>query len=459
MFEELKVPKDIELKFHRLGTPNLNNICLPLSGLYSPIDNEESPEYILKNKFKNFDISPNNFLNIENLLTINNNFGKICINEQLEGLLMFENKAEYEVSIKIIEINIKLDENKSNAKQPLEIDIPKKMITIQSKRAYQLKIKTQINFVSKYKIDISFNLYSLNYDQTYYKIKQRTIVKERSDNYSIKNGCVEYNILKKLTFESYNPFKINEFFYNSQVNKCFIEIRILNNFTLPLSILDIYLTPKNKKNDKNEKIEKIPLAQSLQEIKMNNNSKNLSDSKYLTLQTDEQIRVLFCINDTNLFYDVNKFTLNISWLNYFNFIPRLYTFEFSNKLNTYNEYYKMIITEKPNEDIVLNQNFKIIINLQSKNLSKKYSITLSQEPIKDNDVSTDREIEIIDIIEKKMELNSKTPSNNFVLICKSDILGNVYLPKLKFSLYEGDKNTPIENVYDALLNFNCISKI
>lgn len=454
--EELKVPKDIELKFHRLGTPNLNNVCLPLSGLYNPIDNEESSEYVLKNKFRIFDVSPNNFLNIENLLTINNNFGRICINEQLEGFLMFENKADYEVKIKIIDISIKLDENKSNAKQPLEIDIPKSMIIIQSKRAYALKIKTQINFVAKYKIDISFNIYSLTYDQTYYKIKQRTIVKERSENYCIKNGCVEYNIFKKLTFESYNPFKINEFFYNSQVNKCFIEIRILNTFSNPLSILDINLIPKTKKNEKNEK---IPLVQSLQEIKMNKNSKNLNDTKYLTLQFEEQIRVLFCINDTNLFYDVSKFALNITWLNYFNFTSRLYTFEFGNKLNTYNEYYKMVITEKPNEDIVLNQNFKIIINLQSKNLSKKYSITLSQEPIKDNDISTDREIEIIDIIEKKMELNSKTPSNNFVLICKSDILGNVYLPKLKFSLYEGDKNTPIENVYDALLNFNCISKI
>ena len=58
-----------------------------------------------------------------------------------------------------------------------------------------------------------------------------------------------------------------------------------------------------------------------------------------------------------------------------------------------------------------------------------------------------------------MELNSKTPSNNFILICKSDVLGNVYLPRLKFSLYEGDKNNPIENIYKALLSFNCISKV
>lgn len=99
------------------------------------------------------------------------------------------------------------------------------------------------------------------------------------------------------------------------MNKCFIEIRILNIFSYPLSILDIYLTPKNKKN------EKIPLVQSLQEIKMNKNSKNINDTKYLTLQSDEQIRILFTIDDTNMFYDVNKFVLNITWLNFLILLP------------------------------------------------------------------------------------------------------------------------------------------
>ena len=91
-------------------------------------------------------------------------------------------------------------------------------------------------------------------------------------------------------------------------------------------------------------------------------------------------------------------------------------------------------------------------------MNNKYIISLNQEPIKDNDKTSDREIEIIDIIEKKMELNSKTPSNNFILICKSDVLGYVYLPRLKFLLYEDNNTNPNGNVYDALLSFNCINK-
>ncbi len=57
-----------------------------------------------------------------------------------------------------------------------------------------------------------------------------------------------------------------------------------------------------------------------------------------------------------------------------------------------------------------------------------------------------------------MELSAKTPSNNFILICKSDVLGNIYLPKLKFTLYEGEKNNPIETIYKGLLSFNCRPK-
>ena len=78
--------------------------------------------------------------------------------------------------------------------------------------------------------------------------------------------------------------------------------------------------------------------------------------------------------------------------------------------------------------------------------------------MRDNDKSNDREIEIIDIIEKKIELNKTKPENNFILICKSDVLGNVYLPRLKFLLYEGNNTNPNGNVYDALLSFNCIQK-
>ena len=218
-----------------------------------------------------------------------------------------------------------------------------------------------------------------------------------------------------------------------------------------INIVDVKLISNGIRKDP------IPLVKNLDEIKKSNN--NNINSKHLTLQSKEELMVLFKITTPDLYYYNNDFILKILWLKNFDFNEKKIEYKISNKLNTYNEYYIMTITEKPDGDIIINQNFKIVINLRSKDKRKKYLISISQEQIKDDDnKSTDREIEIIDIIEKKIELNEENDSNNFILICKSDILGNVYLPKLKFTVNEGDQIQPKENIYDNLLCFNCVPK-
>ena len=47
--------------------------------------------------------------------------------------------------------------------------------------------------------------------------------------------------------------------------------------------------------------------------------------------------------------------------------------------------------------------------------------------------------------------------NNFILICKSDYLGNVNMPKIKFIINE-DNKIKEEISCDSLLHFNCIPK-
>ena len=84
-------------------------------------------------------------------------------------------------------------------------------------------------------------------------------------------------------------------------------------------------------------------------------------------------------------------------------------------------------------------------------------MSLDKETRADQDKLNDREFEIIDIIEKRIELSQKNPSNNFILICKSDYLGNVNMPKLKFLINE-DNKIKDEISCDTLLHFNCISK-
>jgi len=302
----------------------------------------------------------------------------------------------------------------------------------------------QIKDMNNYKIVI-FNTFLqtidgndqlMNYKDKiiYAKIKENKIenlkkvdFEENTNYYTIKGGSPEFLILKKLKFDAINPFKVSEKFHFLQENKALIEIKISNNTKLnSLTLLDVFLTPKINRDIT------IPLIQNLEQINKNKYGQNANDSKYMTIQPIEQIILLFKIDNVELFYNENKFELNLSWLSNFDFNPKIYTYEFNNSLKTYNKYYKIDIIEKPKEDIILKEDFKVSINVISKNLDHKYIIKISQQPNITNDKSNDEKIEIIDINERKIELNNKTPSSNFVLICKSNSLGKVFLPKLKF---------------------------
>ena len=469
--QELKIPKDIEIKFYRLSLPLFNDSNQPLSGIYHNIESIEDKNFPLKNIFSNFDVSRN--ISIDNLFTLSSSFGKVFLNEKLDGLITFSNTSENFITIKDLEITIIVEskpDSKPN-KKILDIRLPPDGVQIKPKQAHTVKMSISLDYVSKYTIDINLRTRSSAYNTQFNMLKLQGLVKDFTKEYHIVNGNVETFNNKRLTFDVNYPFKINEKFHNYQMNICYIEIRIKNNTIYPLTIYTLSLIPKSKKNLKisdlllssnKEKITKIPLVQSLEEINKNENEnldkniKNTFKSRLITIEPDEEINLLFKNSDPNLFGTETQYILEINWLNLFDPNPKKYTYEFSNNINTFNEYYKITVLEKPKGDIIKNQNFNVVLKLESKNPEKKYVISLNQEPLKDNDKSNDREIEIIDIIEKKIELNKEKQNGKFMLICKSDIIGNVYLPRLKFLLYEENNINPIEKVYDTLIFFNCV---
>lgn len=469
--QELKIPKDIEIKFYRLTLPSFNTSNLPLSGIYQNIDTKEEKDFSFTNKFSNFDLS--NSMGIENLFTGNLSFGKVYLNEKLDGLISFANISDNYVTIRDLEISIiigeKQESKKKENKEILDIKLPPDGVQINPKQAHTIKMNISLDYVSKYTIDINLKTRSAAYNTIFNNAKIKGLVKDYTKEYRIVNGNVESFNNKRLTFDVNNPFKITEKFYNHQMNACYIETKIKNISIYPLTIYNLCLIPKSKTNLKiselllsNNKFSKIPLVQTLEEInKVENENldKNIQESlksRLLTIESEEEINLLFLNKDPNLFETEAQFVLEINWLNLFDPNPRKFSHEFNNILNTYNNFYKITVVEKPKGNIIQNENFNIILKLETKNPEKKYIITLSQEPLQDNDKSTDREIEIIDIIEKKIELSNEKKSANFMLICKSDILGNVYLPRLKFLVYEEKNINPIGNVYDTLLFFNCI---
>ena len=464
--QEFKAPKDIEIKFLRLLPPNLNTYNLPLNGIYNDIDNiEEDLENPLQNKFSNFDLSD---INIENLLSLPSIFGRVFHKEILEGLIMFINTSDNKILLKKLEVLLTIDEKPETRtkkqKKIIDLKLPKDGVILNKKEVYSVKFVSKLDYASKYTIFIDLKVRSPLYDNLYYQAKLKNLVKDSPNDYEIVGENIEISNCKKLTFEVTYPFKAIEKFHNYQMNNCFIEIKIINNSIYPLTLTDLYLTPKSKPDYKIllvDDLEELSKNQTQYFIEPNNNSEiqtNLSSSKYFTLQSEEETSVLFKISNPSLFFDEEKYVLTINWLNLFDACEKSYIYEFSNTLNTFNDYYKITVAKKPEYNIIKNENFKIILKLETKNPKKNFLITLSQEALRDNDKSNDREIEIIDIIEKKIELNSKKPENYFILICKSDVLGYVYLPRLKFLLYEDNNTNPNGNVYDALLSFNCINK-
>ena len=465
--QEFKPKKEVEIKFFRLSPPVLVT-SPPLSGIYHNIDSIEDPENIIDNKFTNFEINTLSPYTNQSLFSLSPSFGRVFHKEILEGLLTFKNKSDHEITLKTLEGSILVDEKSEtktkNQKYILDIKLPKEGIILDKSEVYSMKFVCKLEFASKYTIYIELKVKSATYDYQYNEAKQKNLVKDEKD-FIVDGESVIIPISKKLTFDVIYPIKVYEKFHNYQMNTCFIELQIINISIYPLTLTDLYLNPKSKPE------EKLLLVDSLQELSKNQSQNLFSDlnfqsnssdfipsSKYLTLQPDEEMNVLFKITDSSLFLEEEKYILNIKWLNLFDINEKDYIYEFSNTLNTYNNYYKITVLEKPEKNIIINENFKIILKLETKNINNNYIISLSQETLRDNDKSNDKEIEIIDITEKKIKLNKDIPQNNFVLICKSNVLGNVYLPRLKFLLYEDTNSNPTGNVFDALLIFNCIQK-
>ena len=461
--QEFPPKKDIEIKFFRLLPPIITSFP-SLNGIYHNIDSIESPEYILDNKASNFEINSESSFSNQDLFSLPPYFGRVFHKEILEGLLTFKNQSNHEVTLKSLEVDVIVDEKAETKtkylKYIMDVKLPKEGVILDKGEVYSVKFYKKLEFASKYTIFTELKVRSSTYDYLYNEAKQKNLIKDEKD-FIVDGENVEILASKKLTFDVAYPFKILEKFYNYQVNTCFIELKIKNITIYPLTLTDLYLYPKSNTNLK------LFLVDNLQEISQNqsqnlflgiNPQSPIQTSKFVTLQPEEEINVVFKITDTSLFLNEEKYILYINWLNLFDINEKDFTYEFSNTLNTYNHYYKITVIEKPEKNIIENENFKIILKVETKNPNKRYIITLSQEALRDNDKSNDREIEIIDIKEKKIELNKNTPDNKFILICKSDVLGHVYLPRLKFLLFEDNGNNQTGNVFDAMLSFNCLQK-
>ena len=460
MTEKLHIYQDIEIKFVRLRKPSLNktNLSLPLSGLYNDLNNQEYQNYPLKNKFKNFNISSPECVNIENLFSINTSFGKLLTSETLEGLLILTNISKRKVTITNLNVSFIVDTPKQNPgnteentplKKSSNISLPDKnnSLTLNGSQSYSIKLKNFLQYASKYTIDINLKTQSESYNQEYdnLTINQKMRIENKTKDYVINNNKIQYLLNKKLTFFVNDPFKIDVKFYNNQLEQCLLEIKIKNQTKKILNLSDILLT-----STKNIIIEPM---QKLQDFV------DESESRIIALKPEEELNFLYKSDPKNYdtFLTDDYFDLYIKWLNLFDFLPNTFNYQIKNTFVLRNNYFKILILEKPKDNKIIkneyfNLTFKFIAKQQKQNLILDISCENSETEIKD------KMINIIDIKNKKIELNEGKDCNEGILniVCQSDKDGVVFFPSLRIVLYEGNEAKKINYFfYYDLLKFNC----
>ena len=441
MLRETDFPQFINLKCLRLNPPNLNKLITPLNGLYNDINNKEDINvFPLEKKTSNFSLSSNN-LNIENVFIINEKFGKVYFSEIFEAILIFINTSNYyEIELKNIEIVIAIEVKKKLLRVRFQSDIPQNIIYIKPLESYGIKIRFKIETNYKYLIDTYAICQCKYYDEIIAKDDNKGLYRifNKTEKYQISNGRVELNFVRRFTFDGLTPFSTQEKYIN-QLKNCIIEqtIKNISNFTLVLN--DFKMNSKFKPDEYFE-IDNIDLI------------------KNTILEPNEEMNVVFKIKNVEIFSNEKSFFLTIKWTHLFDLTPKNYIKEIENGFDLYNNYIALNVVEQPMNEIIENQNFKIIFSL-SKKTKQNIIVVIETEALRDCEKSNDREIEIIDIVQKKLELSEDIPINTFSLICKSDILGGVNLPKIKLSVFDNRNSLLQSFTFENLLGYNCVKGI
>ncbi|MCQ2817205.1 MAG: hypothetical protein MJ252_08070 [archaeon] len=424
----------LDAKCLRITYPKPNLNLTPLNGIYEPLDLNpnkdplEVGEFPLINKPLNFMQTSQNFIGTDNIFALTTNFGKILLQERLKALIVLTNKSKEGLDITLSGLKIKItSEPISNDTFPKQtesqIDI-KEDIILKPGQYTTTKLNHLLETIAKYTIEITCYVLIKTKEPQYAKDSYGRI---NRNSYVYVGKIIKKEFLKKLTFETVLPFKIKESISLNQMNNCRIALSITNQTTMPLNIFNIYLLKDKTSTEKIEPLEKI---------------------NHFIFQPNEIIELIFNLDNKDIYLNTPSYIANVEWANAFDSITKYFKQLINNTLNIYNEDYRLTLVEAPQGNVYYEQHFKVVFQIENK---KDKKIKLDIVIIRDNETNQ-KEVEIIDIADSSIELKDKA---NFCLICKSDMLGTVCLPKIKII----NTTTNKYKEYNTLLYFNCLEEV
>ena len=407
----LGADKILRLKCFRFNPPNFKNNINNLTGHYNDLFNyEDEDNFFLENKSNSFDLTSQYNITSDNGFYLDKNFGPVFIGDDLKILFILINQTNSEIRIEKLNIHIFSDELKElNNSIPFDCKIPSNF-QIKKNSFYSFALFFNVDKNIKYKIDIKAYLFGNFFENNIFTQNEQKRIQERKG----------YEVLKRLTFDGKFPVNIKTIFNLVNCEKCFIN-QIINNPTfVKIKISNIWL------NTINEPKKIIKLKYEFNETYLSN---------------QEEISLLYIIDEPNIFNYEEKFELNIIWSR-INDINR-YHFK-TNIINdniSFNKFFAIELKEKPNITLIKNQTFNVILILHPK-LFKKINIKITCD---NND--SGKVITILDIIEENIELINK--SEEICLICKSKFIGNnIPFPTINFNVKYANKelNYPMKNI-------------
>ena len=422
---------NVEFNVFRLHPPTNPNTHNPLSGSYNDIHNtEDSNTFPLQNKMKHFNISSLQFPGYSHMFAINHKFGKVIVGENFNALIIIYNNHSSAQYTKIS--NLKLVKKIDNESKINYTYLPRNQKSTTVKELimvpYDIEILKVNEFINKHsKFSFTISLSALPYDPPKEGIKEK------------KASTKPSTPSKTFSFEVLEPFVIKEKFFNDQMSKWYIELRIENTSKTKLMIKNIEVLPEDKKADNDAP--PSPLR-----------STNANSSNVL-LQTDEIFSFIMSTDNSNSVLSSQRLVVNVNWTSMLTPSHKVFSKLIKNEFyNIDNFYFKLNVHDYPTA-INVNTTFKIVFEVVNKT-SNILSLVIDVERKNEGNVIDDRLLEVIDVVDKQIEVNkNEHNTKQFSVVCRASIIGNMFLPS--FTIKVDNKTTFI---YNKLLCFNCIQK-
>jgi len=346
-------------------------------------------------------LEENNSQNLENIQLYTSGFGRILFCETLEAIILINNISDKEIRIKDIKFKVSneiLEDYEAMFKKfeffLINMSGP---FVIPPGYFMHKKIKILADTLCKYVLEIQIEYCSIYYNDEFVKHNTNKVIKTISNHYYITSNPsnVVAKFFKKFLFSTNLPFKIKDKIVTNNLEKTYVEIILINSTNYILEVKDVNFLMDNINvssisgsgdldllndcnNNNNNTEEFVKNENDFINSSNNNNNKSNNKENSLLIEPEEEINFAFSITNYKAFINSviffilifqSAFLFRVSWTKRDENEIKYLNFSLKNK--AVNDLFNIILIQKPNDEIIKDEYFNIILQFVNKTQSKK----------------------------------------------------------------------------------------